>query len=1224
MALLTAFRAIWTRKVQPRTRRRRRLALEFLEGREVPSVGGGFTAGGISGQYFDNPNFSGSPAFTRQDVRIDFDWQLSAPGGSNSPDFKRVGADNFSVRWAGQLIPRFTETYTFRTTSDDGVRLWIRPTGSSSWIQLVNDWGPHGAMDDTGSFALVAGQTYDIRMDYYELSGAAVARLAWSSPSTPEEVIDPATNIGVNAVTYDSQVYADVTKASRNEWGDPVDYFGKPLVPTDWAGWPTRDAAHIFWEGQDPSKTAGTYQLRFSGKADVTAAAGKALFQANGIMYGGKLPSGAGYDPGSNTTVANVIISNADLFQLSFRNTQRDAGSPTNTGITNVQLLRPIAPGSNVDYRPTDLFTNDVKTAFSRFTTLRYLTANFNGESEWWQRKLPGQMVAAWGDRDAVWEYEVMLANETGKDLYITIPMNASADYVQKLAQLLRYGSDGVNPYTGPTANPVYPGLDPNLRVYVEWANETWNWAFSQSSMGVNASQAAVQNNTPEGQIINYDGQRPNGDFRRWTALKTVEASNTFRSVWGDGAMGGQVRMVLEYQYDNIQDTAMEELRFIDNYFNNADGKQHVSNPNPVSYYLWGAGGASYFGASNPRGLVSDIAVPDGSFEWAPVANGSAEQRAVGSAWQFTSSAGVLRNVPGVAPNQAMWVNGIGSVPATPAGNQALFVSGSGTASVTINFPRAGIYAIDFTAAAELGNNQGNPLDFYFDGQRVTPNAQSLTPNLNPWTPGTGFGRDPSTYTVYGTVPVVVSGPGQHTFKIVGRGNSGQTTVLDDLHVSSTDAIFASQIPGGGQAAGQVSSTDYQAQMIAQAKYALAYGLKVVAYEGGWSLGGDTQSVPIESYAKYRDSRATNVMGQAIDAFYRAGGELDVLGTYDQWYVDDAANAGNYPLVQAIDSRNNSLPVAATAGFVVPGTLSVAARAADVIQGHNDSGFVQQGEWISWNVLVPSTGDYRVSAQTTPGGQVGIFVDDDPLIDGATGSSIGDVSRLTPGVHSIRVQSESGGFFIQSITISQVGAPASAPPPPVVNPPVQSTASGLPAGFQSDDVGAPALSGSAHMDGNTFVVSGAGQNIWGSSDEFQYVHKYVNGDVVMTTRVDSMDPTHAWAKAGFMVRSGLGESAPFAAVYNTPGNGVMFEWRSYYRGAPQSVTVNVPPGPVWVKLVRRGNSFAAYYSQDGQTWNRIGTAQTVVMPGAVQAGMVVTSHDPTRTATARFSNVTMA
>ena len=83
MALLTTFRAALARglSVAQRTKRKLRLALESLEGREVPAVGGGFVDGGIQGDYFDNPNLAGSPAFSRRDVRIDFDWQGNAPGG---------------------------------------------------------------------------------------------------------------------------------------------------------------------------------------------------------------------------------------------------------------------------------------------------------------------------------------------------------------------------------------------------------------------------------------------------------------------------------------------------------------------------------------------------------------------------------------------------------------------------------------------------------------------------------------------------------------------------------------------------------------------------------------------------------------------------------------------------------------------------------------------------------------------------------------------------------------------------------------------------------------------------------------------------------------------------------------------------------------------------------------------------------------------------------------
>jgi hypothetical protein len=698
-----------------------------------------------------------------------------------------------------------------------------------------------------------------------------------------------------------------------------------------------------------------------------------------------------------------------------------------------------------------------------------------------------------------------MLANETGKDLYITIPINASDDYVRRLAKLLRYGSDGNNPYEGPVDNPRYPGLNPNLRVYVEWANEIWNWGFSQAGMGMEAARNAVHQGTPEGRVINFDGRAPDGDFRRWTALKTVQASNTFRNIWGDGAMGEKVRVVLEYQYDNVQGSALEALRFIDAYFNNGDGRQHVSNPQPVNFYIWGAGGATYFGATNPRGIADNIPVPDGHFENSPVGGGHGRAHAP-SAWAFSGDAGVYRDNDGFKPNDRNAVNGVGAVPATPQGRQAMYISGDGTATVTIDFPRGGMYALDFHAAAEFGGGMGNPLDFYFGDQRVTPRAADLAPNPGHWTPGTGYGRNPEQFVLYGTVPVHVPGPGRYTFKIVGRGRPDQTTVLDDIKVASVDHIFASRIPGGGQAAGQVSVTDYQAQMIAQAKYALAFGLKVVAYEGGWSLGGDFESVPIQSHAKYRDGRAGEAMREAMDAFHRAGGELNVLGTYDQWHLSDSPNADAYPLVRAIDQEMRQLPAEPAAGVVVPGTYAVNARASDVTDGNNHSGFVRPGEWVSWNLLAPTTGDYRVTAITTPGGRAEVFVDGEPITDGNSGSELGDTVRLTRGVHAVRVQSIGGEFHVREVRVTRVGGPSQSPPPanPPSNPPSNPNpnpapvqTAGLPSGWRSEDVGNPALRGAARNDNGRWTVEGAGAAIWGSEDEFQFVNKAENGDVTL-------------------------------------------------------------------------------------------------------------------------------
>src|SRR5947209_7418912 len=424
------------------------------------------------------------------------------------------------------------------------------------------------------------------------------------------------------------------------------------------------------------------------------------------------------------------------------------------------------AAGSDTPYQPGELFDADVKRAFSRFTTIRYLTGNFNDEKEWADRRRPGAMQAAWGDQHAVWEDEVMLANETGKDLYVTLPVLASADYIEKLALLLKYGSDGVDPYPQLVNNPVYPGLNPNLRVYVEWGNEWWNWSFAQGGWAADADVAAVLGNTPDGQIVNFDGQCPGGDFRRWAALRTVEASQTFRTVWGDDAMGDRVRVLYEYQYDNQQLTAVEGLKFVDRYFNNGDGNPHVADPHPISYYIWGAGGAAYFGASNPLGLVSNVYVPGGGFEAGPgLARGTAVADPVGMPWAFDGDAGVYRDAAGAVSNAPMDIPGVGTLPATPAGARAIYISGTGSAWVTITFPRAGTFAVTFQAAAKAGAGAGNTLDFYLADQRVTPNGADADPPPYPWWPGNG-NRDSSRFATYGTVPVRIAAPGKYVFFI--------------------------------------------------------------------------------------------------------------------------------------------------------------------------------------------------------------------------------------------------------------------------------------------------------------------------------------------------------------------------------------------------------------------------------------------------------------------------
>src|SRR5439155_27167296 len=133
-----------------------------------------------------------------------------------------------------------------------------------------------------------------------------------------------------------------------------------------------------------------------------------------------------------------------------------------------------------------------------------------------------------------------------------------------------------------------------------------------------------------------------------------------------------------------------------------------------------------------------------------------------------------------------------------------------------------------------------------------------------------------------------------------------------------------------------------------------------------------------------------------------------------------------------------------------PRTLSISARAKDATGSNNDAGYVRPSEWVSWNVQVPSTGDYQITAVTSGGGRLVVIVDGAQISEGASGTSVGGTVRLMPGIHSVRVQADAGEFSIRSIAVLRVGGPAAAAP--VVVPP---KSAGLPNGWPSNDIGSP-------------------------------------------------------------------------------------------------------------------------------------------------------------------------
>ncbi len=132
------------------------------------------TGTGLFGEYFGNKNLS-ARKLSRTDTTIDVDW------GGGSPDAS-IG-DTFSVRWSGWVHAPVDGSYTFYTTSDDGVRLWV------DGQPLIDKWIPQSATEHSGNITLEAGKKYDIKLEYYENGGAAVIKLAWAYPGQAKQII---------------------------------------------------------------------------------------------------------------------------------------------------------------------------------------------------------------------------------------------------------------------------------------------------------------------------------------------------------------------------------------------------------------------------------------------------------------------------------------------------------------------------------------------------------------------------------------------------------------------------------------------------------------------------------------------------------------------------------------------------------------------------------------------------------------------------------------------------------------------------------------------------------------------------------------------------------------------------------------------------------------------------------------------------------------------------
>jgi hypothetical protein len=167
---------------------------------------------GLLGRYYDLP--TGQVVESRIDPVISFDWENEAP-------FSGIGPDNFGVGWTGEVSAPSSEPYTFHLVCDDGARLWLDNR------LLIDAWEDHPTTAfHSQAVQLEAGHKHLLKLQFYEKTGQASIKLAWSSPSTPVQIVPS------------SRLYSKITDSDRDgmpdDWetehglnpGDPADAAG--------------------------------------------------------------------------------------------------------------------------------------------------------------------------------------------------------------------------------------------------------------------------------------------------------------------------------------------------------------------------------------------------------------------------------------------------------------------------------------------------------------------------------------------------------------------------------------------------------------------------------------------------------------------------------------------------------------------------------------------------------------------------------------------------------------------------------------------------------------------------------------------------------------------------------------------------------------------------------------------------------------------------------------
>lgn len=183
---------------------------------------------GLRAEYFNNADWSGTPALTRIEPGVNWEFLSSTnttARGTTTVEGFTPAQGNFSARFIGKIKPTVTGRHVFKVRGDGALRLWVnnRLIVDYDGTPLSTDLAD--AISQSGRTAVLqAGEWYDVQLEYSRVSSFYIpaqgglwgVQMSWAALAAPEDL-----------GTYDAVV---VSAGLNNEYeGEASDHgFGLP------------------------------------------------------------------------------------------------------------------------------------------------------------------------------------------------------------------------------------------------------------------------------------------------------------------------------------------------------------------------------------------------------------------------------------------------------------------------------------------------------------------------------------------------------------------------------------------------------------------------------------------------------------------------------------------------------------------------------------------------------------------------------------------------------------------------------------------------------------------------------------------------------------------------------------------------------------------------------------------------------------------------------------